>query len=82
MILVITNPVFGQNLKQLRRKHGLTRFALAKQLGLPWWKLWKLENPRWPSRGMELESVAFFNIGKVFGLDPHKLLYPDFLSDS
>jgi len=34
MIVVISNPVFGKNMRFLRRKYGLSRKSLAMLLGV------------------------------------------------
>ena len=77
MKIVLSMPVFGKNLRYLRQKHGLPRFVLAYRLGLRWRDLRVLENPNWPTRGIDLDPAVFFRIGEVFEVDPNLLSATD-----
>ena len=59
--------VFCENIKFLRRKHGLTKTQMAKMLDIGRYSLTKIENSTLPLR---LDCAVFYNIYKHFKITP------------
>ena len=75
MQIVISNPVFGKNLRYLRRKYGLSRRSLAKLLGVSTGFLRKVESPFWPQTGIDFPAVPFSRLGKIFDVNINSMLH-------
>ena len=74
MKIVLTDPVFGKNLRYLRKQYCLSRRGLGKLIGVSEYKIIHLEAASWPVAGILLDSQAFFRIGTVFDVDANRML--------
>lgn len=77
MIVVISNPVFGKNMRFLRRKYGLSRKSLAMLLGVDPKLIRRAEAPVWSYQGIDFPHKPLMRPEKLFRIDINQMLCED-----
>lgn len=77
MIVVISNPVFGKNMRLLRRKYGLSRKSLAKLLGVDPKLIHQAEAPVWSYKGIDFPHKPLMQLEALFGININQMLCED-----
>lgn len=74
MMIVLTDPVFGKNMRYLRRRFGLSRRSMAKLLGVTVPFLRQVESPFWPKTGIDFPNRPFNRIGWIFDVNINSMV--------
>ena len=77
MIIGFTDPLFGRNLRFLRKKYCLSKKALGKLTNISPYLIDIMEADYWPTLGVNISYASLVRVGVIFMVDCNDMLTKD-----